>query len=158
MRYPCSEYAKREAEHKRLLSSIPTLAEARSRPLACPKHDVPLVVDRQEKKHERDRADEIFRAAVWARDKGRDRATGQPLAKQSPDSEKRGEVHHLGGRNVKPEWRTDPKRGVLLSAFHHELANTLGGKLLKIVGTDANKPLTFIRYDARGNELWRRIS
>lgn len=110
--------------------------------------------------------DKAFRDAVWARDAGRDRATGAPLVKALPNSdvpaERRGEVCHLRGRRVMPEWRYDPARAILLSAQHHELSDARGGRLLRIVdakglpATDATKPLTFIRLDRAGRELWRR--
>ncbi len=106
------------------------------------------------------------RAAVWARDDGRDRASGHLLARWSLFASLQGEVHHLKGRRVKPEWKTDPDHQILLSRENHRLATGVwGGKLLTCwdpedptqPATDATRPILFIRRDAKGVELWRTI-
>ena len=108
------------------------------------------------------------RAIVWDRDEGKDRATGIPVyrAHECLNLQHLGEVHHLKGRRVMPEWKKDPDRQVLLSHAHHELATgTWGGKLLKLLdpddptmpATDARKPILFVRVDKHGTELWRTI-
>lgn len=113
---------------------------------------------RQTRKAEKQTAEDRCRDAVWKREKNLDRATGKPLTRGAVNPDERGEVHHLKGRRVKPEWRTDPRHQVLLSATLHQLSEARGGKLLQIVGTDAVKALTFIRRDAKGKELWRRTT
>ncbi len=106
------------------------------------------------------------RALVWKRDQDKDRATGQELFHEHHDPRFRGEVHHLSGRRVRPEWVTDPNRQVLLSVENHKLATGVwGGKLLVLLdsddptspATDATKPIVFVRKERRGRELWRTI-
>lgn len=127
--------------------------------LALPKGK-PGVVLREERRQSREGAADAFRAEVWRLDEGRDRATGKPVFRCSPDPDRHGEVAHLKGRRVRPEWLTDPKRAILLSRTNHKLHHAAGrgGTLLEIIGTDARKPLTFIRRDWDGKVLWRRIS
>lgn len=78
----------------------------------------------------------------------------------------RGEVHHLRGRRVAPEWKFDPHRQILLSLEMHRFATGVwGGKLLKVLdaedptqaATDARLLILFIRSDPRGHEVWRHI-
>jgi hypothetical protein len=125
----------------------------------CPKfRGLPLVLERQAKKQIREDEEEAFRKEVWRLHANLDRATGQYLKKQAIDPEQRGEVAHLKGRRVRPEWKTDPQRAILLSAFHHALSHRVGltgRKLLEFIGTDSRKPITFIRRDLYGTELWR---
>ena len=106
-----------------------------------------------------------FRAAVWVRDDGRDRATGQPLSKSDPNWDYLGEVCHLRGRNVKPEWATEPDRALLLSRTHHIASDGRGGNRLRMTdpvteerAEDASKPIRFTLYDYEGRILWTRIS
>ena len=106
-----------------------------------------------------------FRAAVWARDGGRDRATGQSVSKSDCSWDRLGEVAHLYGRNVRPEWATDPDRALLLSHVMHILSDGRGGYRLKLYdpltgerATDASKPIEFTLYDRAGRILWNRIS
>lgn len=121
--------------------------------------------DREDRKRTRRSAEDAARLAVWARDKSRDRATGKPLKKGGVDPDTRGEVHHLRGRLVSPEMRTDPNGQVLLSASNHIRCDGRGGNLLKLFdpltlrpATDASKPILFVFYDRTGKELARRIS
>lgn len=132
--------------------------------LAFPK-GTPPTQERQAKKRAVQSEEDKARSAVWARDKGRDRATGKPLKRNSANPDERGEWCHLKGRRVKPEWKTDPRRQILLSATNHQLSDGRGGYLLKILNpktlapaTDGNAPILFIRYNPKGVELWRRIS
>ena len=113
---------------------------------------------RQTRKTEKQSAEDRCRDAVWKREKNLDRATGKLLTRSDVDPDKRGEVCHLKGRRVKPEWRLDPHHQILLSATNHQLSDARGGKLLQILGTDALKALTFIRRDKTGKVLWRRTT
>ena len=106
-----------------------------------------------------------FREAVWARDAGRDRATGDLLDKLGLDWTRMGEVCHLFGRNVRPEWATDPDRAVLLSCANHILSDGRGGYRLRMCdpvtgarADDASKPIRFTLYDKEGHILWTRTS
>ena len=107
-----------------------------------------------------------FRDAVWARDGGVDRATGQPLSRTDCSWDRHGDVCHLFGRRVKPEWATDPDRAILMSRKNHMLSDGRGGSRLKILDAetglrplDATRRLRFICYD-RDHEtiLWTRES
>jgi hypothetical protein len=105
-----------------------------------------------------------FREMVWTRDGGRDRATGELVVLGSPLSFLRGEVHHLKGRNVMPEWKYEPMRAVLLSASNHELADARGGYRLKATdpetgdpAVDASKPMRWTLYDTAGQVQWTRV-
>lgn len=107
-------------------------------------------------------SEQACRDRVWERDESKDRATGVLLDRASGQ----GQVHHLKGRRVMPEWVRDPDHQVLLSVEHHRLATGVwGGRLLQLrdpdhpnlPATDATKPILFIRVDKHGLELWRRI-
>lgn len=105
-----------------------------------------------------------FRDAVWTRDKGFSRASGQLLVRGDPSMTVRGEVCHLRGRNVMPEWATDPDRAILLSAFEHWLSDGRGGRLLRFYdpqtsepATDATKPIAFVLRDRQGRTVWSRV-
>lgn len=107
---------------------------------------------------------EQFRARVWERDGGRDRATGQILYKEHASAFCRGQVCHLKGRRVRPEWKVDPDRAVLLSDENHQLSDARGGRLLRLTdpvtgepATDASKPIRFTRVDRNGFVMWSRI-
>jgi hypothetical protein len=105
-----------------------------------------------------------FRDAVWERAAGRDSATGQTLKRHTGDFGEWGEVHHLKGRNVRPEWAFEPIHAVLLSAANHRLADARGGYRLKPTdpetgdpAVDASKPIRWTLYDKAGNVEWSRI-
>ena len=105
-----------------------------------------------------------FRAAVWIRDRGRDRATGQILYPDHPDPHFRGQVCHLRGRRVMPEWMTDPQRAILLSDANHILTDARGNRLLRLTdpitgepATDGSKPIRFTLRTFRGDQVWTRV-
>jgi len=108
--------------------------------------------------------DRRFRAAVWDRDHGIDRATGIPVEHYHDNWRLRGEVHHLRSRRAAPELRVNPSNGVLLSVASHWLADGRGGRLLRLTdpatgepATDANQPIRFTCYDRAGGVLWSRV-
>ena len=87
------------------------------------------------------------------------------MSKSDPWWDHLGEVAHLYGRNVRPEWATDPDRALLLSRTMHILSDGRGGYLLKMTDSetgeradDASKPIRFTLYDRAGWILWTRIS
>lgn len=101
-----------------------------------------------------------FRAAVWMRDAGLDRVTGQPLTKDAEDWTRRGEVCHLQGRGPHPNLKYNAENGILMSAFHHWLSDGRGGKLLKLTdpetglpAIDARKKIRFTLYERDGTTV-----
>ena len=107
---------------------------------------------------------EAFRRQVWIRDRGRDRVTGQILERVHVDPARRGQVAHLKGRRVRPEWLTDPDRAVLLSDSHHILSDARGNNRLKMTdpqtgepATDGTKPIRFTLYDKEGRIQWTTV-
>ena len=96
-----------------------------------------------------------FREAVWARDGGKDRLTGQPLSRTDPCFDRLGDVCHLKARGPHRELALDPNNAILLSRTHHILSDSRGGRRLHIIGDDASKPLLFRMHDAKGNVLWQ---
>ena len=106
---------------------------------------------------------EAFRDAVWLRDHGRSRASGLQLFRNHDSMTLRGEVCHLKGRRVMPEWATDPARALLLSGHEHWLSDGRGGRLLRLYdpetmdpATDASKPILFVLKDRHGRVVWER--
>jgi hypothetical protein len=71
---------------------------------------------------------------VEKREDHRCQVTGVTLFPMHRSDRLRREHHHIVGRRVKPEWRADAKRIVLVSAAVHAL---LTSKALLAVGTDA---------------------
>lgn len=133
------------------------------RSCAFPK-GTPPTVERQEKKAAAKSAEDKCRDAVWHRDKSHSRASGKPLKRGGANPDTRGEWCHLAGRRVKPEWKLDPKRSLLMSATEHQLSDSRGGHLLKLLdpktlkpATRADQPILFVRYEMDGRELWRRV-
>ena len=115
-------------------------------------------------KHPDRLSDKDFRLAVWENERGRDRATGQILYKSHPNVHRRGQVCHLKGRRVRPDWKTDPNRAVLLSDFHHQLSDHRGGNLLKLTepetgepATDARLPIRCTLYRRDGSVVWSHV-
>lgn len=107
---------------------------------------------------------EQFRDWVWLRDRECDRATGQHLFRSHSDANFRGQVAHLKGRRVRPEWLTDPNHAILLSDSNHQLSDARGGRLLRLTdpetgepATDGTKPIRFTRIDREGKTLWSRL-
>jgi hypothetical protein len=92
---------------------------------------------------------------VNRRDENKSRVTGIHLQPSSPDSRVRREHHHLKGRNVRPDWREDPARIILVSKFEHDL---LTSGALEHEGDDATKRVVFFWNRAKvkvGDEPFR---
>lgn len=117
------------------------------------------------KKYRRLNADRRFRDAVWAKADGVDRSTGRPVYRVHADADKRGQVCHLKGRRVRPEWKRDPNRAIVMSDTQHQLSDARGGRRLKLTdpetsepATDARKPIKFTLYDNDGSVISERIA
>ena len=131
------------------------------------KAPLPKVTGRstRQRKLDRDKEAAVFRDAVWIRDGGRNRVTGLPLERGTAyRSNLRGEVCHLKGRRVMPEWKTDPKRAILMSGYHHALSDHRGGCLLKLTdpiteepAINGDKPIRFTLYHRDGSVKWTTV-
>ena len=99
------------------LSNLPTLADQGR--CAAPKVRT-RVADRVAYKQQRERSESAFRAAVWKRDDAKCRLCGRKVKRTLTVCAEQGHVHHLRGRNVAPEDRTNPKAAILLCALCHE--------------------------------------
>jgi hypothetical protein len=91
------------------------------------------------RKMNRQRLDDAYEI-VNQRDGNKSRVTGCTLLASSPDSRQRREHNHLRGRNVRPDWKYQPERIHLCSAFEHGFI-TSGA--LQVEGDDATKRLIF---------------
>lgn len=119
----------------------------------------------RQKKSRRLSAGRRFREQVWHDANGLDRFTGRLLHKVHVDPDKQGQVCHLKGRRVMPEWKTDPNRAILLSDTNHRLSDARGNNRLKLTdpetgepATDARKPIKFTLFDREGFVISERIS
>ncbi len=63
-----------------------------------------------------------FRSAVWKRDGAKCRLCGVKVIRSLALVPNRGEVHHIRGRNVAPEDKTNPKAALLLCSLCHSKA------------------------------------
>lgn len=102
-------------------------------------------------------AEKKFLAAIWLRDRGRDRCTGQRLERLTDDWNRLGDVAHILAKSTSPQLRYATSNACLLSRASHILSDGRGGYLLKIEG-DADGELTFRRYARDGTLLWTRVS
>jgi hypothetical protein len=89
--------------------------------VACPK-PVPSALRKEKRDAEKKLNAKTFRDAVWKRDKGRSRATGQPLKKSgTTDWNLLGEVDHAIPRSLAPERIYEVGNGILLSKKENRL-------------------------------------
>lgn len=89
----------------KLMTAAEVDAMRRGKPIA--KAGLPVVLARKERQKTKDQLAKDFREAVWARDKGRSRATGRKLAKSgTTDWAKLGEVDHSIPRSLAPNVST----------------------------------------------------
>lgn len=120
------------------------------------------MLEREAKRKTKKQLEAEFRAAVWARDEGKSRASGRPLKKSAVSAKDVGEVHHVLARSTDPDKRLDVSNGILLSREEHMLAETACPAnpmrcLLNIDGPlDRGKPQRFVWLDVNGKELKRR--
>lgn len=93
-----------------------------SRPKACPKAGLPAPIAKKERQKSKEAQAATFRNEVWARDRGRCRATGKPLVRSGTlDWEKLGEVDHSIPRSLAPERIYDTSNGILLQKHLNRL-------------------------------------
>lgn len=106
------------------------------------------------------------REIVWERDQRTCRCCGDPVEPDGFRPQFIGQVHHLKGRRVAPEWKTDPDRQILVCLWSHRLITGVwGGKLIRLMdpddptmpAVDATKKILWVRKDKNGVELWRMI-
>lgn len=101
---------------------------------------VPKVVAKHQRKVAAQKALADAYAIVNKRDGDTCRVTGEPLSASAKVNKHLREHHHLRGRNVKPEWVTDPDRIILVSKLVHDL---IGNGWIVVEGDDARKALRF---------------
>lgn len=143
----------------------PTMAEiaAENAGKPIPKGLPPALV-KEEKRKSKDKMDEAFRSAVWARDKSKSRATGQLLVKGGTiDWTKLGEVDHVINRSTAPERVYDVSNGILLSRKENRLKKTAGPlapehHMFEVSGPDDRAlPQKFVWRDKAGKVLKETI-
>lgn len=98
-----------------------------------------------------------FRAAIWLRDQGLDRATGKPLEHQTDNWDRLGDVCHLKSRGAYPELKYVTSNAFLMCRNLHIASDGRGHSRLKISG-DADVELRFVMTDKHGQVLWERKS
>lgn len=129
----------------------------------APQKGLPRQLVKEEKKKAKVAKDEQFRADVWARDKGKSRASGRKLSRSALDWNQRGEVHHTLKRSTAPEHIYTVSRGILLAKSEHALAgtrcpNAIEFFMLDITGPDDLGELqTFTWRDQHGKVTKTRI-
>jgi hypothetical protein len=105
------------------------------------KHDItPSVVERHERRKQRQQALEDAYKAVDVRDGNRCWVTGQHLDPSAVDPASRREHHHLVPRSRSKARREDVNNIILVSALAHSLI-TKGW--IAVEGEDARKPIFF---------------
>ena len=141
---------------------LPTLGQQGR--CATPKHQiVPAVVAREEKRKAKKANGDTFRAAVWARDQGKCRATGVPLTKGGTDPHTVGEVDHSVPRSLAPERIYDVNNGVLISKFLNRLRKVAcpeapEHRMFDYTGPDDRSlPQKFVWRDRTGKVTKERI-
>lgn len=102
------------------MKSRPTLAQQQATPRAEQK-GTPPVIERQEKRQSKKKAEDANRATVWDRDRGICRATGVKLSRSGNDPNRVGEVDHTILRSDDKTRILDPTNCVLISKFLNRL-------------------------------------
>lgn len=141
---------------------IPTLAQMQASPRATPK-GIPHQIAKKERKLSREEQARVFRDAVWARDKGKSRATGKKLTKSgTTDWDHLGEVDHAVPRSLAPERLYDVSNGLLLSKAENRLRKVACPeapeyRMFDYSGPDDRSlPQIFIWRDKTGKVLRRK--
>ena len=146
-------------------SDLKTLAEQAAarfgKPMPKP---APRVVTKEKDDKTKAEKGKTFRDAIWGRDKGCCRATGDPLLRSgTTDAKKLGEVDHAYPRSLAPERIYDVANGLLLSKYLNRLRKAVCPKapehrLFDYAGPeDRGKPQTFIWRDDTGKVTKTRI-
>jgi hypothetical protein len=111
---------------------VPFMTDVQQTRRAVPKYALPSrAEDKTAARKKDDTLLRLWRAAVWLRDKGKDRHTGKKVLKTIALDVNRGECHHVEPRENEAT-RYDRRNGVLLSYANHELVER---NQLRIVGT-----------------------
>lgn len=147
------------------LDSLPTMADVNAERRATPKHQMtPNVITKEEKRKVKKANEDTFRAAVWARDKGICRATGDPLVKGgTTDPHRLGEVDHTLMKSTNPDRVYDVSNGVLMQKFLNRLRKVScpeapEHKYFDYSGPeDRGEQQTFVWRDRAGNITKTRI-
>ena len=106
----------------------------------APQKGLPSMLVKKEKQKTKAKKAEDFRADVWARDKGKSRASGRKLSKKAMEWDKRGEVHHRLKRSTHPEDIYTVANGILLSKTEHALAETRCPNAIEVFMLDITGP------------------
>lgn len=103
-------------------------------------NQVPQVIARHQRKLSEKKALDAAYRATERRDGNVCRVTGEPVSPQAKEYKHLREHHHLRGRNVKPEWKFDASRIIVVSKLAHDLI-TAGW--IDVEGDDATKRIVF---------------
>src|SRR5689334_9798762 len=87
----------------------------------APQKGTPPVIERQEKRQSKKKAEDANRATVWDRDRGICRATGIKLSRSGSDQNRVGEVNHTILRSDDKTRILDPSNCVLISKYLNRL-------------------------------------
>lgn len=79
----------------------------------------PRLIERIRYKREREEQARVWRAKIWARDRGRCRVCRRAVKRTLGMDPLRGECHHLQTRAAHPELRFDVNNGVLTCLLCH---------------------------------------
>jgi len=142
---------------------LSTMADVNRERRATPKHEiVPRVVAKEEKRKSREEQGKAFRDAVWTRDGGRCRATGDPLVRSgTTDAKQLGEVDHAIPRSLAPERIFDTSNGLLISKHLNRLRKVAcpeapEHRMFDYSGPDDRaKPQVFVWRDKSGKVIRR---
>lgn len=152
----------RQAHSEKPRWNIPTLAEMQAQRRATPKGK-PAVLAKAEKKKSREDEAKAFRDAVWKRDGGKCRATGQPLGKSGLDDTKVGEVDHALLRSTTPDQVFNVTNGILIAKRWNRLRKAVcvrapEFKYFDYRGpTDRGQPQHFLWRDDDGKVIKERL-
>ena len=143
------------------LAMLPTLADRPRQ--AMPKAGLPTPIAKQARAKSKKEREVAFREAIWARDKGRCRATRRQLVHWSTNWEHMGEVDHSLPRSLAPELVYDTTNGLLLQKHLNRLRKVAcvhapEFRMFSYEGPDDRRlPQRFIWRDAHGTITKERI-
>ncbi len=147
------------------LADLPTMAEVAALRAGKPLlKGLPRMLAKEERDAEKQDRGKAFRDAVWARDKGRSRATGKQLLRSGTLSwDELGEVDHVIDRSLDPSRIYDVGNGILLSKRENRLKKTACPRapefrMFSVDGPDdRGKPQNFCWRDKDGKVLKRSV-
>jgi len=148
-----------------IFDNLQTMAEVNAVRRATPKHEIEhRVITREAKKKTKKQREDDFREGVWARDKGKCRATGATLVRgNTTDDKQLGEVDHAYLRSLAPELIFEVSNGLLIQKFLNRLRKVScrlapEHKYFDYTGpADRSLPQTFIWRDDEGRITKTRI-